>query len=200
VWGVLVNVLVIAEDFVKDQHLLQPIIEAMVRALGMGRPRVRICRDPRFHGTSEALQWEHVERVVDRYRYRFELFLLCVDRDGNQTRRAVLDHLESRAQAKLSSGGLFLAENAWQEVEVWLLMGHDLPAGWDWRKIRAEPHPKEQYYVRFAQERGVAHLVGEGRQKLAREAAGRYPRIRQRCREDVQNLETRIKAWLEQRA
>jgi hypothetical protein len=195
-----VNVLVLAEDFVKDQHVLQPIIEAMMSAVGSPRARVSVCNNPRFHGTSEALKWESIEWALDAHRYKVDLFLLCVDRDGNKHRRAVLDRLESLARAKLGSDRVFLAENAWQEVEVWLLMGHELPSGWDWNEVRAEVHPKERYYLPFAKLRGVAGLPGEGRQKLAREAAARYARIRGRCREDVQNLETRIKAWLEQRS
>jgi hypothetical protein len=194
-----VNVLVLAEDFVKDEHLLQPIIEAMLKAVGKPRAKVKVCKDPRFHGTGEALKWESIKQALDRHRGMVDLFLLCVDRDGNVNRRITLDHLEKQAQAEIGAGRLFLAENAWQEVEVWLLMGHDLPAEWNWKKVRAEVHPKELYYLPFAERRGVLDLPGEGRGKLAREAALRYDRIRQRCREDVQNLEKRITNWLDQR-
>ena len=39
-------------------------------------------------------------------------------------------------------------------------------------------------------------LPGEGRDKLAREAAARYDRIRGRCKEDIQRLEDRIRDWI----
>ena len=96
----------------------------------------------------------------------------------------------------IGEGRAFLAENAWQEVEVWLLMGHDLLPKWDWKKIREETHPKETYYLPFAESRGVLDLPGEGRDKLAREAASRYDRIRGRCKEDIQRLEDRIRDWI----
>lgn len=149
-----VNVLVLAEDFRKDEHLLQPIVEAMMKAAGRPCARVRVCRDPRFHGTGEALDWECIKQALDRHRYKVDLFLLCVDRDGNKHRRERLDNIETKAQAELGAGRAFLAENAWQEVEVWLLMGHDLPPGWNWKTIRAEAHPKECYYLPFAKLRG----------------------------------------------
>ncbi len=192
------NILVIAEDFVKDEHVLQPIVKAMMQAVGRPRAKVKVCKDPRFHGTGEALRWELVQQVINRHKGMVDLFLLCVDRDGNEHRRKVLDGLELKAQAELGTGRAFLAENAWQEVEVWLLMGHDMLAGWQWKEVRAEPHPKELYYLPFAEHHRVLDLPGEGRGKLAREAAARYDRIRQRCREDVQNLEKRITNWLEQ--
>jgi hypothetical protein len=194
-----VNVLVIAEDFVKDQLVLQPIIEAMMKAVDWPKAKVKVCRDPRFHGTSEALKWEFVQQALSRHKGMVDLFLLCVDRDGNPRRRADLDKLEDQAKNEVGDGRAFLAVNAYQEVEVWLLAGHDLPAEWDWKTIRAEVHPKEHYYLPFAEKRGVLDLPGEGRDKLAREAAKRYSGIRQKCKEDVHDLETRIRTWMKQR-
>ena len=126
----------------------------------------------------------------------FDLYLLCVDRDGNANRRVVLDHLEKQAKAFVGERRAFLAENAWQEIEVWVLMGYDLPRKWEVRLIRAENHPKEKYYRPFAEGLGLLDLPGEGRDKLAREAASRYDRIRRRCKEDIQTLEGRIRAWI----
>jgi hypothetical protein len=39
-----------------------------------------------------------------------------------------LDHLEARAAVYLGDDRRFLAEHAWQELEVWALAGHDLVA------------------------------------------------------------------------
>ena len=194
-----VKVLILAEDFVKDEFLLQPIIQAMMKAVGKPKAKVKVCRDPRFHGTSEALKWEYIEQALSRHRGMVDLFLLCVDRDGNAHRQVVLANLENQAKTVIGEGRAFLAENAWQEVEVWLLMGHDLLPKWDWKKIREEIHPKETYYLPFAESRGVLDLPGEGRDKLAREAASHYDRIRGRCKEDIQRLEDRIRAWTEDR-
>jgi hypothetical protein len=124
------------------------------------------------------------------------LFLLCVDRDGDPNRRTRLDYLEDQAKDLLKPGCLFLAENAWQELEVWALAGHKLPASWSWRSLRSEPDPKESYFRPFAEQRGLLDEPGEGRQTLAREAAQNYGRLRQLCPEDIGRLEERIGAWL----
>ena len=137
------RVLILAEDFVKDEFLLQPIIQAMMKSVGKPKAKVKVCKDPRFHGTSEALKWEYIEQALRRHRGMVDLFLLCVDRDGNSNHQVVLGNLENQAAAVIGKRRAFLAENAWQEVEVWLLMGHDLLPKWDWKKIREEIHPKE---------------------------------------------------------
>ena len=130
----------------------------------------------------------------------FHLYLLCVDRDGDVNRQAVLDSLEIQARTLfIARDRAFLAEHAWQEIEVWLLAGHDLPRKWVWKAIRDEPHPKERYYRPFAKSRGVLDLPGEGRDKLAQEAGLHYDQIRGRCKEDIQRLEIRIRAWTEDR-
>lgn len=51
----------------------------------------------------------------------------------------------------------------------------------------------------FAEGRGMLDFPDEGRDRLAREAASRYARIRSRCKEDIQRLETRIREWIEKR-
>ena len=193
------NVLILPEDPVKDGYVLKPIIEAMMRAAGKPQARVVVCVDPRFHGTSQALRWQFIQQALSRNAGMFHLYLLCVDRDGDVNRQGVLDSLEIQARTFIARDRAFLAEHAWQEIEVWLLAGHDLPRKWVWKAIRDEPHPKERYYLPFAESRGVLDLPGEGRDKLAREAASHYDRIRVRCKEDIQRLEDRIRAWTEDR-
>jgi hypothetical protein len=192
-----VNVLILLEDFKKDEFVVQPIIQAMMKAVGKPNAKVKVCHDPRFHGTGEALRWQFIEQALDNHRGMVDLFLLCVDRDGNARRQATLAALEKKAHDVIGAGRAFFAENAWQEVEVWLLMGHDLPAKWDWRNVRQAANPKEVYYLPFATMRGVLDLPAEGRDKLAREAATRYNRIRGRCKEDIQRLESRIREWID---
>jgi hypothetical protein len=191
------NVLVIPEDFRKDQYILKPIVEVMMTNLGKPRAKVIVCKEPLLGGVDEALKWERIAEIIGRYRSMVDLFLLCVDRDGRQERRTRLDHVEHMAAALLAAGRLLLGENAWQELEVWVLAGHTLPASWSWREIRQEVHPKEAYFTPFARQRGVQDGPGEGRRLLALEAARRYDRIRQLCPEDVAVLEDRIRRWVD---
>jgi len=59
----------------------------------------------------------------------------------------------------------------------------------------SEPNPKELYYQPFAKSCGVWDRLGDGRKLLGEEAAENYRRIRQLCKEDVLNLENRLKTF-----
>jgi hypothetical protein len=191
-----INVLVIPEDFRKDQYVLKPLIEQMMRAIGL-RARVQVCTDPLLQGIDEALKWERQAEIIERYRGMVRLFLLIVDRDCNGQRSARLRGLEQQASGALTgTNRIFLAEHAWQEVEVWLLAGvQDLP-NWSWKHVRADCHPKESFYNEYARTRGVLDSPSEGRDVLAREAARNYQRIRKLCPEDIAALEERIRQAL----
>jgi hypothetical protein len=188
------NVLVIPEDFRKDQYVLKPIVEQIVQS-AVGPAKVRVCTDPLLGGISEALKWERISEIIDRYRKMINLFLLIVDRDCVSGRRERLNQIEQEAATALNgTDRIFLAENAWQEVEVWPLAGCEkLPKGWKWAAIRSECHPKETYYDEFAKLREVYSSPYQGRDTLSREAAKNYKRIRSLCTEDVKALEDRIR-------
>ncbi len=188
------KVLVIPEDFRKDQYLLKPIISAMLAYIGKPRAKVVVLKDPLFGGIDRALDVREIERVIERYQGMVDLFLLCVDRDGMEGRRAQLDRIEEQVRPRLAQQRIFLGENAWQEIEVWALAGLDLPKGWDWRTIRAERNPKELYFKPVVVEKCLMHEPGEGRKTLGEEAAKRYGRIRQLCPEDIEALESRLKS------
>jgi hypothetical protein len=187
------SVLVIPEDFRKDQYVLKPIVEQMMKAVGV-KARVQVCKDPLLGGIDQALKWERLAEIIDRYKGMTQLFLLVVDRDCVVTRRATLDALEVKATEILGDRRcVFFGEHAWQELEVWILAGQtDLPSNWTWRDIRNERDPKETYYDRYAEQRGMLTAAYEGREVLAKEAARNYTRIRQLCPEDVGQLEQRI--------
>jgi len=189
------RVLIIPEDFRKDQHMLKPIIETMFKVLGKPHTKVVVCKDPLLRGISQALDFDKITQIINRYRM-VDLFLLCVDRDNNVTRRLKLNNLETKAQEILPENKFFLAENAWQEIEVWVLAGHQLPSQWQWQQIRQERDPKEIYFLPFALQRGVQDEPDQGRKTLTLEAVKHYSRIRQLCPEDIQNLEQRIKKIL----
>jgi hypothetical protein len=144
----------------------------------------------------QALKWERIQQVLDRYRGMVDLYLLLVDRDGEPHRRERIDKLEAKAAEALPPSRVLLGENAWQEVEVWVLAGHDLPSEWSWAELRAHPHPKENYFEPFSRLRGLAEAPEGGRQVLAKAAATRYERVRQLCPEDVGALEKRIRDFI----
>jgi hypothetical protein len=122
------------------------------------------------------------------------LFLLLVDRDGKAGRKHQLAALEKRAETVLGKVP-FIGEAAWQEVEVWLLAGHQLPDDWSWAEIRTHLDPKETYFLPFARGRGLLDEPGEGRKTLGLEAARNYGRLRALCPE-LKDLETRVRPYL----
>jgi hypothetical protein len=189
------NVLVIPEDFRKDQYILQPLVERMFAEVGKPRARVRVCTDPLLGGIDQALDVTQLREVIEMYPV-VQIFLLIVDRDGKPGRRESLDRLERELQPTLATGRTFLGENAWQEIEVWAIAGQSLPAGWKWADIRAENHPKELYFEPLAAQRDLLDEPGAGRTTMGREAAAQYDRVRSRCPEDIQRLEQALQAWL----
>ena len=190
------NVMVIPEDFPNDRWVLEPIITKMLQQAGVRNARIRVCPQ-RFSGVSDVLRWEHIQEVIDRYQWGVNLFLLCVDLEGPPNIKKKIEDRERQALENLAPGKALFAENAWQEIEVWALAGHDLPEKWKWVEVRSEVHAKEVYFEPFASQNGLTEAPGGGRKKLAEEAARHYGRIRQRCPEDIAALEARIQKWFE---
>ena len=184
------NVLIIPEDFRKDEYILKPIFRRLFRSIGKSRARIKVCHDPRLGGIGEAMKPERIEEIVDRYDAMTDVFILCVDRDGVEARRGRLDRLEAR----FGSGRIFYAENAWEELETWVLAGLNLPAGWRWADVRAEVSVKERYFDVLAKRSGVFDAPGGGRKPLAEVAARQIGVIRQKCVDDFDALARRIEA------
>ena len=180
------KVLVIPEDFRKDQYLLKPLFKRLMGALGKPSAKVIVCQDPLLGGVHEALKSERMAEVVQRYDGMVDLFVLCVDRDGKSGRRRRLDELEQEFVDRA-----FVAQNAWEEIETWTLAGLDLPAEWSWSEVRAEVDVKERYFDVLADVRGLSDAPGRGRKPLGEEAARRVPAIRQKCA-DFNDLARRI--------
>lgn len=185
--------LVIPEDFRKDEPLLKPILEKMLEACGRNA-KVRICKDPLLGGVREALKWTRIREILDRYRGMVDCFLLIVDRDGQSGRKESLAAIEKEAVQFLGADDRFFAENAWQEIEVWALAGlPDLPASWAWKSVREEANAKEVYFEPYVRQKGLTAEPFGGRLRLGLEAARNYPRIRKLCEEDLGALESRLK-------
>ena len=186
------KLLIIPEDFRKDQFMLKPIFDRLLRSIGDSSPRVRVCQDPLLGGVGEALKFERIDEILDANAGMYDAFVLCVDRDRQSGRRQRLDQIEGR----FGNGTTFFAENAWEELETWVLAGLDLPTSWRWEQVRAEEHVKEQYFEPFAEQRGLSDTPGGGRKELGDEASRNVTAIRQKCPEDFGALARRIEAVL----
>ena len=190
------NVLIIPEDFRKDQYILKPLFDSLFRRLGTPYVHVAICRKPLLGGVGDALKLDRIAEIVRDNRGMTDIFILCVDRDGVAGRRQSLDNLEAAIQSQFGHSALFLAENAWEELETWVLAGVDLPNNWRWADVRAEVHVKEQYFEPLAAQRGIANSQGGGRKALAEEASRRVRAIRRKCPEDFNALAQRLESGI----
>ena len=189
------NVLIIPEDSRKDKYVLLPLFRALFKSLGKSKVRVRICEDPVLGGVGESLKSKNIEQIIQQYKGMTDIFILCIDRDGNETRQKKLDQRENKF------GESFLAVNAWEEIEIWVLAGiKNLPDEWpSWSIIRAEVHVKENYFDKLAVKYGITQTPGDGRKELANKAAREINRIRQLCPEDFDNLAKRLEAIIKNR-
>ena len=179
------KVLVIPEDFRKDQYVLRPILKRLFRSLGKRTVRVQICVDPPLMGVDQAMNATRLQEIIEQYRMH-DLIILCVDRDCNVNRRLRLDQLEKRFGAK------FLAVDAWEELETWVLAGLALPSEWNWSDVRRECDVKEHNFEPLADQMGVSDGLGGGREILGEQASRRINAIRQKCPEDFDALAQRL--------
>ena len=186
------KVLVIPEDFTHDEHILKPLVERVLTDCGR-IATVEVCRDPNFQGVHAALDLNKLRsKVVDRYPM-VDLFVLFVDRDGDAGRKTRTDSIESTLSAELlAKRKRFLAEVAWQETEIFVLAGHDLPTQWRWQDVRADADVKNTFFKELVTLRGTGKQPHEGRKKLMAEAITNWQRIKSRCPEDVGALISRI--------
>ena len=76
------NVLVIAEDFQKDQFILKRCCLTCSRRSADPRANVDVCRDPLLRGVNEALKFRRITEIVHRHGGMTDIFVLGVDRDG----------------------------------------------------------------------------------------------------------------------
>ena len=80
------NVLVISEDPINDQHMLRPIIKAMFEKLERKQVKVVVSQD-RLGGVSGVLNPGRIAQVVTA-NPMVDLFLACIDRDCTDGREA----------------------------------------------------------------------------------------------------------------
>ena len=181
--------LVIPEDFTKDEHVLKPVVERILADAGRANATVLVCRDPNFGGIGEAMKKERLKKdVIDRYPM-VNLFILLVDRDGDAGREVRASNLETELTAELTPrNARFVAELARQEVEVFVLAGHELPEGWTWQQIRADADVKNTAFQDLVRAMETEKLPHDGRKKLMAEGIRNWARIRSRCPEDIGSL------------
>jgi hypothetical protein len=187
------NVLVIPEDFTKDEHILKPLVEQLLGDAGKPNAVITVCRNPNFQGITGCLKVERLRNeVVLRYPM-VQLFLLMVDADGKGGRKTALERVVRELQEDLKPNQNFLAEMALQEVEILPLAGHPLAPEWKWSEIRTDPDVKNTYFQKLAERENTHQLPHQGRKKLMIAAMRNWRRICELCPEETRILSSKIK-------
>jgi hypothetical protein len=139
------NVLLLAEDITHDQHLARPVVEGLLGELGQSRAVVRPCLNPWFRGITQVTDPARLVRVFRQYPM-VDLFVLCVDRDGEDAHEAKVRRAEETAR---EFGVHLFGVAARQELEAWALAGctgfRPVDYGYgSWDEVRADPDVKER--------------------------------------------------------
>jgi hypothetical protein len=189
------NVLVILEDTPRDQFIAVPVVQALFQFIG--RPAKVAALPERMRSVEQATDLERLLPVLAARRGMVDVFLLIVDRDCKAPdrprggdRAAALQNLERQVigSGELGASCHFLACQAVEELEIWLLAGFEHAS---WMEVRDHCDPKEAYFEPFAKGRGVFEKPAEGRAELMSQAIRRYKRIRHLC-DELQALEARL--------
>lgn len=180
------KVLVIPEDPSLDQYILKPLVVQLFEELGI-RARVDVLWNPRLRGVSQALDGVVIADIVATYSM-IDLFLLLVDRDGEEQRA---ERVRTREQ---EHPGRLIACLAVEEIEVWMLAFHRDSLPWSWPSIRTERDPKERFARPFLAERAPRLDAGAGRKWAMRGLGARWKGVLEVCPE-LGELRQRIAGW-----
>lgn len=189
------KVLVIPEDFTKDEHILKPLIEKLLEEAGIQRATVTVCRDPNFQGVAAAMDKSRLRaEVIERYPM-VDIFILLIDRDGLAGREVATQNIESTFTQELAPNNkLFFAELARQEIEIFVLAGHDLDEGTHWQDIREDANVKNTFFQALVRRENTQKLPHQGRKKLMVAAIKNFRSILSRCDDDLGQLLARLRA------
>lgn len=184
------KILVIPEDPTNDQYILKPIVEQMVKRVGI-LGRVEVLRDPHLHSITQALDPKLLERIVHENKM-IDLFLVLVDND--------CDYFKAENKCKERQKqfpGKLLYCLAVQEVEMWMMALHEEFAR-GWQSHRKECHPKENLCAPFLQKMQWDLGPGSGYKRAMRDLGPKFDRLLNFCPE-LHSLLQELEAWKRQR-
>jgi len=185
------RVVVVSEDPTNNGYILGPLVGALMSACGKPKARISILANPRTQGYEHAKALLRSELIT---RYKFvDLLLFLPDADGKD-RAAELAALEAQAS---QVGTKLLCCAAREELETWLLAGHNDKLDLPWPDVRANTSVKEAVFEPFLEQYGDPRQPGAGRENLMRAAVVNYAGIKAKCPEIAQ-LEERIRGIMQE--
>jgi hypothetical protein len=177
------NVLVISEDYSKDQHILRPLVSRLLRECNKPNAKVRLWANLAIRGFESVR--DEIPTIIRDFP-QMHLFLFLPDCDGKRQGRADLF-----ANLEAEHGFRLICCAAVEEVEAWLLAGHldKLPSLWP--AVRADTSVKERFFLPFLREHGDSRRPGGGREELMQQTLTNLRGLLERCPE-LARLQERI--------
>ncbi|MCK4258552.1 MAG: hypothetical protein KAX49_06215 [Halanaerobiales bacterium] len=71
------NVLLIFEDYTRDQHVVKPIVTKMLTDLGKPRANIQVCRVPHLQGISQCTNSNNLKKIIMLYQNKVDLFFFA---------------------------------------------------------------------------------------------------------------------------
>jgi hypothetical protein len=183
------RVLVIPEDPTNDRYILTPLVERLMAECGKPRAKVQFLPNPRVRGYKHAK--EVIRNEVFELYGHMDLVLFLPDADGKD-RSEEFAALEGEARTHQIC---LLCCAAVQEVELWLLAGHQDKVPKAWSDLRDDVSVKEHFFDPFLDQFGEPRRPGGGRDVLMKTTLDNFAALLQRCPE-LAELKGRIEKIL----
>lgn len=138
---------ILCEDHTNDQFILEPLVEAALRAIGVPRPRVSSITNPRMSGFTTLLA--NLCDVVSRYHKTVDVVVVAFDLDGEDGQGGRPDKAtrvrNALEKCDLSADNVVLL-GCVMEAEVYPIWGQRSAIPVPWSEVRSEADPKEAYF------------------------------------------------------
>jgi hypothetical protein len=187
---------ILCEDHTEDRYILEPVIEAALKSIGIPRPRVMSITNPRMRGFSTLLK--NLCDVVQRYHKTVSVLIIAFDLDGEDGEDGRPDKI-ARVRGKLEACDTEATNvvllGCRMEAEVYAIWGSRSSVAGSWTDVTSERDPKELYFEPLLVKEDALTVDG-GRTRLVRESlkAG-WASLRGGCPE-LELLENDLRAAL----
>lgn len=141
------KVAILCEDHTNDQYILQPIVTAALRHIGVPRPQVTPITNPRMTGFVSLLQ--NLCDVITRYHNTVGAVVVCFDIDGEDGQEGRADkaaRVRHALQSCTAPTENVVLLGSVMEAEVYALWGARANLSDSWTQVRSERDPKEAYF------------------------------------------------------
>jgi hypothetical protein len=178
------KVAVVYEDHTNDRYIIEPIVIAALRSLGISQPRVSPVTNPRMMGFSTLLS--HLCEVVARYERTVAAIVVVFDldgEDGEDGRGDQVARVRTRLASCMGDCSPVVLLGCHMEAEVYAVWGSRSKVKHAWTQVRSERDPKELYFDPLLTKQDALTVDG-GRSRLTKASlkAG-WPSLRDACPE-----------------